>query len=136
MLISLHIWTQQTSCGLSHFYYVFVPYCKTIYARNSTKIKRALTIIDFFAFYRSQNDLCLFKIFEPDPKLNCILCRSKFFCAGTKTLIYWMEIIYWSGTKRLGPTKNFNQFLVWYKKFGPVQFFGTRRRKRHLFTRH
>ena len=31
------------------------------------------------------------------------------------------QIIFWSGTKSLGQAQYVNQFLVWHKKFGPVQ---------------
>ena len=32
-----------------------------------------------------------------------------------------MEIVFWSGTNRLGMAQYENQYLVWHKKFGPAQ---------------
>ena len=65
------------------------------------------------------------------------MCWSNFFCARPKIelhlvplqnslcwhkkWIYYMKIIFWSGTKSLGPAQYVNKCLVRQKKFGPAQ---------------
>jgi hypothetical protein len=44
------------------------------------------------------------------------LIQSKYFWRT-----YYMKIIFWSGTTKLGLAQYVNQFLVWHKKFGPAQ---------------
>ena len=75
-----------------------------------TYVHRLYLATTALSFYRSQNDLGLFKFFEPHQKLNCILCRSKKICAGTKT-----EFTEWKLS--FGLAQNVNQFLVWHKVY-------------------
>ena len=82
--------------------------------------------------------LVLVQMFLAIPKIEVHLLLIQKFCAGTKYRIYWLEIIYWSGSKSSGTAQYVNQCLVWCKNIGLVQkywtgtyFFGTCRRKRH-----
>ena len=53
--------------------------------------------------------------------MPCPFTGPKMFCAGTKKQFYWMQIIFWSGTKCLWLAQYVNKFLVWQKKIGPAQ---------------
>ena len=75
------------------------------------------------SFYKSQNVLCLSKLFEQAQKFECIKCLFKNYCASTETNFterkssfcqaqifcdcHNIQIDFWSGTKKLDQPKTF-----------------------------
>ena len=63
----------------------------------------------------------LSQIFWSLPKFKLHLVPLQKILYQQKNWIYEMEIIIWSGIKKMGLAQFVNQFLVWHKKFGPAQ---------------
>ena len=61
------------------------------------------------------------QIFWSRPKIELTFIPLQKVLCRHKNWIYYMKIIFWSGTKNLGLVQYVNQYLAWHKKFGPAQ---------------
>ena len=61
------------------------------------------------------------QIFWASPKIWLHLVPLQKLLCQHKNQFYWLQIIFWSGTKFLWLAQYVNKFLVWHTKFGPAQ---------------
>ena len=61
------------------------------------------------------------QMFWAIPKIWLHLVPLQKLLCQHKNQFYWMQIIFWSGTKCLWLAQYVKKILVWHKKFGPAQ---------------